>query len=120
MNAICENNDNDTGNNFDFNFKICNGSGIYPRKYIESFMFHQKFPCKSRLGSFEPSDIFGIVIFRNLFQTRRERLKSALYLRLKKRKTFFLEKNLKFSKKKFLSEMSHSAGKCKRGTLFDL
>ena len=37
-------------------------------------------------------------------RTRRERLKSALYLRLKKRKTFFLEKNLKFSKKKFLSE----------------
>ena len=26
-------------------------------------------------------------------ETRRERLKSALYLRLKKRKTFFLEKN---------------------------
>ena len=36
--------------------------------------------------------------------TRRERLKSALNLRLKKRKTFFLEKNLKFSKKKILSE----------------
>ena len=29
-------------------------------------------------------------------ETRRERLKSALFLRLKKRKTFFLEKNLKF------------------------
>ena len=52
--------------------------------------------------------------------TRRERLKSALYLRLKKRKTFFLEKNLKFSKKKFFRKMSHSAEKCKRGTLFDL
>ena len=38
--------------------------------------------------------------------TRRERLKSALYLRLKKRKTFFLEKNLKFSKK-------NSFGKCR-------
>ena len=37
-------------------------------------------------------------------QTRRERLKSALYLRLKKRETFFLEKNLKFLRKKFLSE----------------
>ena len=35
---------------------------------------------------------------------QQERLKSALYLRLKKRKTFFLEKNLKFSKKKILSE----------------
>ena len=31
--------------------------------------------------------------------TRRERLKSALYLRLKKGKTFFFGKNLKFSKK---------------------
>ena len=40
-------------------------------------------------------------------QTRRERLKSALYLRLKKRKTFFLEKNLKFSKTNF------SFGKCR-------
>ena len=39
--------------------------------------------------------------------TRRERLKSALYLRLKKRKTFFLEKNLKFSKIFF------SFGKCR-------
>ena len=33
-----------------------------------------------------------------------KRLKSALYLRLKKRKAFFLKKNLKFSKKKILSE----------------
>ena len=39
-------------------------------------------------------------------KTRRERLKSALYLRLKKRKTFFLEKNLKFSKNFFF-------GKCR-------
>ena len=31
-----------------------------------------------------------------LKRTRRERLKSALYLRLKKRRTFFLRKNLKF------------------------
>ena len=42
-----------------------------------------------------------------LILTRRERLKSALYLRLKKRKTVFLEKNLKFSKKKL------SFGKCR-------
>ena len=47
--------------------------------------------------------------------TRRERLKSALYLRLKKRKTFFLEKNLKFSKNFFFRKMSHSAEKIKRG-----
>ena len=53
-----------------------------------------------------------------LKKTRRERLKSALYLRLKKRKLFFLEKNLKFSKKNFFRKMSHSAEKCKRGTLF--
>ena len=52
------------------------------------------------------------------YGTRRERLKSALYLRLKKRKTFFLEKNLKFSKKIFFRKMSHSAEKCKRGDPF--
>ena len=46
--------------------------------------------------------------------TRRERLKSALYLRLKKRKTFFCE-NLKFSKIFFFRKMSHSAKKCKKG-----
>ena len=40
------------------------------------------------------------------YETRRERLKSALYLSLKRRKTFFLEKNLKFSKK-------NSFGKCR-------
>ena len=51
-------------------------------------------------------------------ENKTERLKSALYLRLKKRKTFFLEKNLKFSKKKFFRKMSHSAEKCKRGDPF--
>ena len=40
------------------------------------------------------------------FQTRRERLRSPLYLRLKKGKTFW-KKNLKFEK-------------CKRGALLDL
>ena len=52
--------------------------------------------------------------------TRRERLKSALYLSLKKRKTFFWKK-LEIFEKKF------SLGKCrvvpknvKGGTLFDL
>ena len=52
-------------------------------------------------------------------RTRRERLKSALYLRLKKRKTFFWEKLEIFEKNSF--------GKCrtvpknvKEGTLFDL
>ena len=53
-------------------------------------------------------------------QTRRERLKSAPYLRLKKRKSNFLEKNLKFLKKNFFQKKSHSAEKCKRGTLLDL
>ena len=36
--------------------------------------------------------------------TRRERLKSALYLRLKKRKTFFFGKKLEIFEKKILSE----------------
>ena len=50
--------------------------------------------------------------------TRRERLKSALYLRLKKRKTFFLEKNLKFSK---IFLFCRTVPKnVKRGTFFDL
>ena len=40
----------------------------------------------------------------SLKKTRRERLKSAPYLRLKKRKTLFLEKKLKFLKKIFLSK----------------
>ena len=45
-------------------------------------------------------------------KTRRERLKSALYLRLKKRK-----KNFKkiFFEYFFFQKMSHSAEKCKRG-----
>ena len=43
--------------------------------------------------------------------TRGERPKSALYLRLKKRKTFFEKKT--FLKKKFFRKMSHSAEKCK-------
>ena len=53
--------------------------------------------------------------------TRRERLKSALYLRLKKRKTFFFGKKLEIFGKKI------SFGKCRTvpenvrgGTLFDL
>ena len=49
----------------------------------------------------------------SLKKTRRERLKWAPYLRLKKRKTFFWKK-LKLQKK------SHSAEKCKGGTLLDL
>ena len=57
-------------------------------------------------------------LFKKL--TRRERLKSALYLRLKKRKTFFFGKNLEIFEKNFFRKMSDSAEKCKRGTLFDL
>ena len=52
--------------------------------------------------------------------TRRERLKSALYLKLKKRKTFFLEKNLKFLKIFFFRKMSHSAEKNQKGGPFSL
>ena len=53
--------------------------------------------------------------------TRRERLKSALYLRLKKRKKFFrkkleiFEKNLKFSKKNFKENVAQCRKKIKRG-----
>ena len=51
-------------------------------------------------------------------KTRRERLKSALYLRLKMRKRLFLKKNLKFLI--FFQKMSHSAEKCERGALWAL
>ena len=51
-------------------------------------------------------------------QTRRERLKSALYLSLKKRKTFFWKKLEIFEKKIFFRKMSRSAEKCKRGDPF--
>ena len=51
--------------------------------------------------------------------TRRERLKSAPYLRLKKRKTLFSEK-IEIFEKIFFQKKSHSAEKCKRGTLLDL
>ena len=50
--------------------------------------------------------------------TRRERQKSALYLRLKKRKTLFLRKKL--FENFFFRKISHSAEKCKRGTPLDL
>ena len=62
------------------------------------------------------------MIWTNVSQgiTRRERLKSALYLSLKKRKTFFW-------KKLEIFEKNFSFGKCrvvpknvKGGTLFDL
>ena len=51
--------------------------------------------------------------------TRRERLKSAPYLRLKERKKIF-GKKLKFLKIFFFQKKSHSAEKCKRGILLDL
>ena len=47
--------------------------------------------------------------------TRRERLKSALYLSLKKRKTFFWKKMNFF----FFRKMSHSAEKCIKGDPFE-
>ena len=49
------------------------------------------------------------------FLTRRERLKSALYLRLKKRKRLFLKKKLEIFEFFFFQKPSHSAEKCKRG-----
>ena len=50
--------------------------------------------------------------------TRRERLKSALYLRLKKRKTFFWK--LEMFENFFVEKCRISAEKCKRGILLDL
>ena len=52
--------------------------------------------------------------------TSRERLKSAPYLRLKKRKTDFWKKLEIFEKIFSFKKKSHSAEKCKRGTLLDL
>ena len=48
-------------------------------------------------------------------ETRRERPKSAPYLRLKKRKKKFFGKKHEFLKKNFFQKKSHSAEKCKRG-----
>ena len=56
---------------------------------------------------------------REYIITRLESLKTALYLRLKKRK-HFLEKKLEIFENFFFRKMSHSAEKCKRGTLLDL
>ena len=55
-------------------------------------------------------------------ETRRERLKSALYLRLEKRRTFFLGKNFfsKLSKIFFLSENVAVPKNVKGGTLWAL
>ena len=51
--------------------------------------------------------------------TRRERLKSTLYLRLKKRKTFFLKKAEIFENF-FFRKMSQVPKNVKRKTLWDL
>ena len=51
--------------------------------------------------------------------TRRERLKSALYVKLKSAKHFVLKK-IEIFEIFFFRKMSHSARKCKRGTLWDL
>ena len=50
--------------------------------------------------------------------TRRERLKSALYLRLKKRKTFFFGKKLEIFEKNFLSENVPQCRKMLKGDPF--
>ena len=67
-----------------------------------------------------PTDVTGTTQFYVCFPpfietsafvpTRRERLKSALYLRLKKRNRLFFKKNLKFLIF-FFQKMSHSAKK---------
>ena len=54
------------------------------------------------------------------YETNKTRsLESAPYLRLKKRKTVFWKKTWNFWKN-FFQKKSHSAEKCKRGTLVDL
>ena len=52
--------------------------------------------------------------------TRRERLKSALYLRLKKRKTFFFGKKLEIFEKISFGKCRTVPKNVKGGTLFDL
>ena len=49
----------------------------------------------------------------SILPTRRERLKSAPYIKLK-------AQNMKFLNKKFFQKESHSSQKCKRGILLDL
>ena len=60
------------------------------------------------------------ILAHGLKKTRRERRKSAPYLRLKKRKKNFGKKTCNFRKKNFSQKKSHSAKKCKRRTLWDV
>ena len=53
----------------------------------------------------------------NNTKTRRERLKSAPYLKLKTRKTFFLKK-IEIFEKNYFQKKSHSSEKFKRGTFW--
>ena len=53
--------------------------------------------------------------WQNLEETRRARLKSALYLRLKMRKRLFLKKKLEIFEFFFCQKPSHSVEKCERG-----
>ena len=62
---------------------------------------------------------FSLVTTLENIRTRRERLKSALYLRLNMRKRLFKKKLEIFEKRNF-QKMSHSAEKCKRGALWAL
>ena len=75
---------------------------------MKYFAMENIFFCRS----FEKQAFLNFLLAQFVFDvtesgTRRERLKSAPYLRLKKRKS-----DLFFSQK-----LSHSAEKCKRGTL---
>ena len=95
-------------------------------KKVKTFNWHKRYsPRHFSSGlAFDRNKmiVIKIELNKNLhaktdIKTRGERLKSALYLRLKKRKTFLLEKNLKFSKIFLFRKTSHSAEKCKRGAL---
>ena len=70
----------------------------------------------SKSGPFSVrSDQTDQKIRRCKLKTRRARLKSALYLRLKKRKRLFFEKKLEIFEFFFFQKPSHSAEKSERG-----
>ena len=80
--------------------------------YTEGFINGNRFKAMIDTGS--PLTIFALDEV-----TRRERLKSAPFLRLKKRKKNFWKK-LKILKIFFFQKKSHSVEKCKWGILLDL
>ena len=83
---------------------------LYEKDFSNSGNFKPPLPYS------KPENLFNTEKVRNN-ETRRERLKSALYLRIKKRERLFFEKKLEIFEVFFFQKMSHSAEKCKRGAL---